>query len=100
MGISTLRTSRAMLEDGMSAAAADERRWRAVLERDASLDGSFVYAVSSTGVYCRPTCPGRPPRAGGLLPYGADLKHLCVLGNRIHFPPWGSCALPDPPQNA
>jgi AraC family transcriptional regulator, regulatory protein of adaptative response / methylated-DNA-[protein]-cysteine methyltransferase len=36
--------------------------WRAVLARDGSLDGSFVYAVRTTGVYCRPSCPSRRPR--------------------------------------
>jgi AraC family transcriptional regulator of adaptative response/methylated-DNA-[protein]-cysteine methyltransferase len=36
--------------------------WRAVLARDADRDGSFVYAVRSTGVYCRPSCPAKPPR--------------------------------------
>ena len=36
--------------------------WQAVLARDASRDGSFVFAVSSTGVYCRPSCPARRPR--------------------------------------
>ncbi|MEO7142154.1 MAG: bifunctional DNA-binding transcriptional regulator/O6-methylguanine-DNA methyltransferase Ada [Bryobacteraceae bacterium] len=39
-----------------------ETRWRAVLHRDASADGAFVYAVRSTGVYCRPICPSRRPR--------------------------------------
>ncbi|MDT8896450.1 bifunctional DNA-binding transcriptional regulator/O6-methylguanine-DNA methyltransferase Ada [Halomonas sp. I1] len=36
-----------------------DRRWQAVLQRDASADGSFVYAVLTTGVYCRPSCPSR-----------------------------------------
>ena len=36
--------------------------WAAVLARDASFDGHFVYAVRSTGVYCRPSCPSRRPR--------------------------------------
>jgi AraC family transcriptional regulator of adaptative response/methylated-DNA-[protein]-cysteine methyltransferase len=40
----------------------DDDRWRAVLARDAASDGRFVYAVRSTGVYCRPTCPSRRPR--------------------------------------
>ncbi len=40
--------------------ASDEARlWRAVLERDAREDGRFVYAVRTTGVYCRPVCPSR-----------------------------------------
>jgi AraC family transcriptional regulator of adaptative response/methylated-DNA-[protein]-cysteine methyltransferase len=37
--------------------------WQAVLERDRRYDGLFVYAVRSTGIYCRPSCPSRRPRA-------------------------------------
>src|SRR5450432_52632 len=44
------------------ASAADERRWNAVCARDAAHDGEFVFAVSSTGVYCRPSCAARRPR--------------------------------------
>ncbi|MGC2248366.1 MAG: bifunctional DNA-binding transcriptional regulator/O6-methylguanine-DNA methyltransferase Ada [Terriglobales bacterium] len=40
----------------------ESRRWQAVLERDRALDGAFVFAVSSTGVFCRPSCPARRPR--------------------------------------
>ena len=40
----------------------DEARWTAVLEHDRAADGRFVYAVSSTGIYCRPSCPSRRPR--------------------------------------
>src|SRR5436853_7840138 len=36
--------------------------WNAVLNRDASRDGSFVFAVRSTGIYCRPSCPARRPK--------------------------------------
>src|SRR5947199_3482471 len=39
-----------------------ERRWRIVLARDRRYDGAFVYAVQSTGIYCRPSCPSRRPR--------------------------------------
>src|SRR5712692_2419199 len=38
------------------------RCWRSVLARDARADGTFVYAVRSTGVYCRPSCASRRPR--------------------------------------
>ena len=38
-----------------------ENRWQAVLARDARFDGAFVYAVESTGIYCRPSCPSRRP---------------------------------------
>src|SRR5437667_136893 len=40
----------------------DINQWQAVLARDANHDGKFVFAVSSTGVYCRPSCPSRRPR--------------------------------------
>jgi AraC family transcriptional regulator, regulatory protein of adaptative response / methylated-DNA-[protein]-cysteine methyltransferase len=40
----------------------DDQRWKAVVERDPLHDGEFVFAVASTGVYCRPSCPARRPR--------------------------------------
>ena len=39
-----------------------ETAWQAVLGRDETTDGSFVYGVLTTGVYCRPACPSRRPR--------------------------------------
>ena len=42
--------------------AVDDPRWNAVLARDAAHDGEFVFGVSSTGVYCRPSCAARRPR--------------------------------------
>ncbi len=35
--------------------------WDAVAARDRSMDGVFFYAVMSTGIYCRPSCPSRRP---------------------------------------
>jgi AraC family transcriptional regulator of adaptative response/methylated-DNA-[protein]-cysteine methyltransferase len=35
--------------------------WQAVQSRDAAYDDQFVYAVKTTGIYCRPTCPSRRP---------------------------------------
>ncbi|MGQ5719552.1 bifunctional DNA-binding transcriptional regulator/O6-methylguanine-DNA methyltransferase Ada [Pseudochrobactrum asaccharolyticum] len=43
-------------------ALCDDPRWQAVLERDPEADGQFVYAISTTGIYCRPTCPSRRPK--------------------------------------
>jgi AraC family transcriptional regulator of adaptative response/methylated-DNA-[protein]-cysteine methyltransferase len=37
-------------------------RWKAFIERDPTADGRFVTAVTSTGIYCRPTCPARKPK--------------------------------------
>ena len=36
-------------------------RWQQVLDRDGGADGTFVYGVTSTGIYCRPSCPARKP---------------------------------------
>ena len=36
--------------------------WQAVLERDRRFRQLFVYAVRSTGIYCRASCPSRLPR--------------------------------------
>ena len=38
-----------------------DERWEAVLARNARFDGQFVFAVSSTRIYCRPSCPSRRP---------------------------------------
>jgi AraC family transcriptional regulator of adaptative response/methylated-DNA-[protein]-cysteine methyltransferase len=45
-----------------NASKPDAARWRAIRTRDARADGAFCYAVTTTGVYCRPTCPSRRPR--------------------------------------
>jgi AraC family transcriptional regulator of adaptative response/methylated-DNA-[protein]-cysteine methyltransferase len=39
-----------------------DRCWDAVVARDRGQDGKFVFAVSTTGVYCRPSCAARRPR--------------------------------------
>ncbi len=45
----------------MSVAIDESRAWKAVVNRDTNSDGDFVYAVRSTGIYCRPSCPSRKP---------------------------------------
>jgi AraC family transcriptional regulator of adaptative response/methylated-DNA-[protein]-cysteine methyltransferase len=60
-----MTTSNAILsvcEASEMAPDANHERWQAVLARDAGQDGKFVFAVSSTGVYCRPSCPSKRPR--------------------------------------
>ena len=39
----------------------DDQCWQAVQQRDVNADGQFVFAVRSTGIYCRPSCPARRP---------------------------------------
>ena len=58
---------------GESPMTAEERSfwdtafWEAVNGRDPRMDGFFFYAVLSTGVYCRPSCPSRRPRRANVL---------------------------------
>ncbi len=47
---------------GTRGLAPNEKLWGAVETRDRGADGAFVYAVRSTGVYCRPSCPSRKPQ--------------------------------------
>jgi AraC family transcriptional regulator of adaptative response/methylated-DNA-[protein]-cysteine methyltransferase len=54
----------------------DTRRWAAVQRRDAAFDGEFVYAVRTTGVFCRPSCPSRPALRRNVSFY--DTTHLAA----------------------
>jgi AraC family transcriptional regulator of adaptative response/methylated-DNA-[protein]-cysteine methyltransferase len=49
------------LESHQHILSGENELWQAVLARDARYDGQFVFAVSSTHVYCRPSCPSRRP---------------------------------------
>jgi AraC family transcriptional regulator of adaptative response/methylated-DNA-[protein]-cysteine methyltransferase len=46
----------------LAAATLGDARWAAVLARDLAADGTFVYSVATTGVYCRPSCGARSAR--------------------------------------
>ena len=48
--------------DGMRTLPPNQKRWQSVQTRDRGADGAFVYAVRSTGIYCRPSCASRKPR--------------------------------------
>ena len=48
--------------DTARAPAHDEERWQAVKRRDSAFDGKFVFAVRTTGIYCRPSCASRPAK--------------------------------------
>ena len=42
--------------------ARDEESWHAIKRRDRAFDGKFMFAVRTTGVYCRPSCASRPAK--------------------------------------
>ena len=66
MPMTQSNSMKASLEPGAGQATTDQanndRHWNAVVARDSGRDGEFVFAVASTGVYCRPSCPARRPR--------------------------------------
>ncbi|MBI5880152.1 MAG: bifunctional DNA-binding transcriptional regulator/O6-methylguanine-DNA methyltransferase Ada [Chloroflexi bacterium] len=82
----------------------DQERWAAVERRDAAQDGAFVYAVKSTGIYCRPSCPSRRPRRDNVSFYaGPDAAeaagfracrrcHPRDYANRDDTPDWVQAA--------
>jgi AraC family transcriptional regulator, regulatory protein of adaptative response / methylated-DNA-[protein]-cysteine methyltransferase len=58
-------TASTLLDPRMSTgrpAISEQSAWSAVLGKDARWDGRFVYGVTSTGIFCRPSCPSRRPR--------------------------------------
>jgi AraC family transcriptional regulator of adaptative response/methylated-DNA-[protein]-cysteine methyltransferase len=67
MNTATIR--RTAPEAAPAAYVTDDARWAAVAARDKEADGQFYYAVRSTGVYCRPSCPSRTPRRANVAFY-------------------------------
>jgi AraC family transcriptional regulator of adaptative response/methylated-DNA-[protein]-cysteine methyltransferase len=45
----------------------NDPRWSAIVDRAAAFDGKFVYAVKSTGIYCRPSCPSRQAKPQNVI---------------------------------
>ena len=58
-----------------------DRCWQAVCDRDPAQDGRFVFAVRSTGIYCRPSCPARRPRRENVS-FHSDAEAAAVAGFR------------------
>lgn len=54
----------------LAASAVNDLRWASVAARNAEADGSFYYAVKTTGVYCRPSCAARLARPENVGFYG------------------------------
>lgn len=55
--------------------------YQALLERDARYDGQLFFAVTTTGIYCRPICPARKPKPENVL-YFADADTATMAGFR------------------
>jgi AraC family transcriptional regulator, regulatory protein of adaptative response / methylated-DNA-[protein]-cysteine methyltransferase len=63
----------------------DDERWDAVARRDPAANGAFYCAVRTTGVYCRPTCAGRPHRKN------VQFHATCAEAERAGFRPCKRC---------
>ncbi len=69
-----------------------DTRWQAVVASDPRFDGAFVYAVRTTGIYCRPTCSARLPR-----PQNVRYYDLAAAAEADGFRPCKRCRPePDP----
>jgi AraC family transcriptional regulator of adaptative response/methylated-DNA-[protein]-cysteine methyltransferase len=64
----------------------DEQKWAAVERREKSADGAFVYAVRTTGVYCRPSCVSRPAQRQNVT-----FHTTCEEAERAGFRPCKRC---------
>ncbi|MGH9866272.1 MAG: Ada metal-binding domain-containing protein, partial [Candidatus Acidiferrales bacterium] len=60
--------------------------WRAVQTRRSAADGSFVYAVRSTKIYCRPSCPSKRPHRDRVIFF-----HLPAEAERAGYRPCRRC---------
>ena len=58
----SMRMTETRQTDASRAFTRDEERWQAIKRRDAAFDGKFVFAVRTTGVFCRPSCTSRPAK--------------------------------------
>lgn len=58
----------------------EDSRWQACLARDRAADGAFIVGVRTTGIYCRPICPGRPKREN--VRFYADIPAARAAGLR------------------
>ncbi|MGX7952174.1 bifunctional transcriptional activator/DNA repair enzyme AdaA [Tsuneonella sp. HG249] len=52
----------------------DDDRWRIAMAKDRRFDGQFVAGVLSTGIYCRPSCPARPPKRANVRFYASPAE--------------------------
>jgi len=59
----------------------EDIRWAQVEARDRAADGQFWCVVKTTGIYCRPSCPGRPNRRN--VSFHASVAEARATGARM-----------------
>jgi len=68
-----------------------DEQWQAIQNRDSAYDELFLYALTSTGTVCRPSCPSRTPN-----PKNVVIFHDLLDALRLHYRPCKRCR-PDSP---
>ena len=76
----------------LASATVNDPRWVSVVARDPAADGSFVFSVKTTGVYCRPSCAARPAR-----PENVQFHATCADAENAGFRPCKRCKPEQPP---
>lgn len=56
-----------MHKDNQQFTRSSDEKWQAILNNDTSYDHIFIYAVKSTGIFCRPSCKSRQPNKANVL---------------------------------
>jgi AraC family transcriptional regulator, regulatory protein of adaptative response / methylated-DNA-[protein]-cysteine methyltransferase len=69
----------------------DDACWKALKRRDRAADGTFVYSVRTTGIYCRPSCAARLPRRENVT-----FHETCAAAERAGFRPCKRCRPNEP----
>ncbi len=75
----------------MKATSLEDRRWQIVLRRNARAGSNFLYAVRTTGVYCRPGCSSRPPKRANVEFFNSPEE-----ARRAGYRPCKRCGLQGP----
>lgn len=81
-----MATRRTPSKIGRSAAPDQDRYYAAVAARDKAADGTFVYSVATTGIYCRPSCPSRRARRENIAFHAS-----CAAAEAAGFRPCKRC---------
>ncbi len=61
--------------------SAETEYWKALQRRDAGFDGVFYYGVSSTRIFCRPSCSSKQPKRGNVI-FFSSAENACQAGFR------------------
>ena len=74
-------TRSSTIEEQANATLSDPR-WSAIVVRNAAADGRFYYAVTTTGVYCKPSCAARLAR-----PENVQYFDSCTAAEKAGYRP-------------